>query len=328
MAKPSSAPTPFRVFYGGEGFFLDRAIERARAWKDRTVTVLDGDDVTEQDVVAACMTPSVDEQGGRAIVLDNAQKFAKSDKVLRAYVDAKDPKDTSCILVAIVRSEKLSELWQAAAGKGQSFEHKKLTTWDNKNQVVDWIQKEAVSLGISLGPDLAKTLFNGVGSDLYRLAGELRKIALLVPGGKPTLEDLRLVVAPAPQAEPWQVAEAAVAKDSKRAMRLASTVYKNMGDEAHVPITNALMRQIEKLVIARQMLDRGASEEEIAAGVEMTKGRLFYFLPTVRKHDLKTLAGHMVRLCKLDVDVKGAASSKRTLVELAVLAIAGEGVAA
>jgi len=330
MAKPASTPLPFRVFYGAEDFFLDRAIERAKQWEGRRVTVLDGEEDSERDIVAACVMPYVDDEPGskRVIIVDNAGKL-KGDRGLRSYIDSKDRLDDTAILVAIVRSEKLSEVWQTAASKGQSFEHKKLLTWDNKNQVVDWIGKEAAACGITLGADLSKTLYNGVGNDLYRLASEIRKIALLVgDGGKPTLKDLQLVVTASPSAEPWQVAEAAVAKDSRRAMRLVSTVYKNMGDEAHVPVVNALMRQIEKLVVARQMLDRGASEEEIAAGADMTRGRLFYFLPMVRKHDLRTLVGHMVRLCKLDVNVKGAANSKRTLVELAVLAIAGEGVAA
>lgn len=331
MAKPASNSLPFRVFYGAEDFFLDRAIERAKKqWADRRVTVLDGEEDSEQDIVAACVMPYVDDEPGskRVVIVDNAGKL-KGDKALRAYIDSKDRLDDTALLVAIVRSEKLSEVWQTAVSKGQSFEYKKLLTWDTKNQVVDWISKEATACGIALGADLAKTLYNNVGNDLYRLASEIRKIALLVgKDGKPTLQDLQLVVAPSPSAEPYQVAEAAVAKDSRRAMRLVSTVYKNMGDEAHVPIVNALMRQIEKLVVARQMLDRGASEEEIAAGVDMTKGRLFYLLPTVRKHDLRSLVGHMARLCELDVNVKGAANSKRTLVELAVLAIAGEGVAA
>jgi DNA polymerase-3 subunit delta len=331
MAKTASHSLPFRVFYGAEDFFLDRSLERAKAMAGRSVTVLDGDGITDEDVVEACLTPGVEDgpDAKRAVVLDNANEV-KGDKILKAYIETKDRLDTSVVLIAFVRSEKLSEVWKAAAEKGQSFEHRKLLTWDNKNQVVDWIEKEAKDNGIHLGPDLAKSLYTGVGSDLYRLASEIRKIALLVgEGGKPTLADLQLVVATSPAAEPWQVAEAVVSREPRRAMQLVSTVYKSMGDEAHVPITSALMKQVEKLVVARSMLDRNASEDEIAAGVDMKKGRLFYYIPQVRKHNLRELVGHMARLCKLDADVKGSASSKRTLVELAVLAIAaGEGVGA
>ena len=330
MAKPASL-VPFRVLYGSEEFFLDREIERARAWKGRSVTVLDGEDSTDEDVVAACLMPDVDDDGGgkRVVILDNANKL-KGDKALKAYIAAKDPKDTAVILFVVIRSEKLPEVWQLAVGKGTSQEHKKLTTWDTNNQVVKWIEQEAKDCGFTLETDLAKTLYSGVGSDLYRLASEVRKIALLIgPNGKATLADLQSVVAATPSVEPWQVAEAAINKEARRAMQLVSTVYKNMGDEAHVPLTNALMRQVEKLVVTRQMLDRNASEDEIAAGLDMKKARLFFFLPQVRKHTLRSLVGHMARLCKLDVDVKGAASSKRTRVELAVLAIAGgEGVKA
>jgi DNA polymerase III delta subunit len=45
-------------------------------------------------------------------------------------------------------------------------------------------------------------------------------------------------------------------------------------------------------------------------------------IPVAQKHTVKVLLGHMNQLCKLDAQVKGAARSKRTLVELAVLSLA------
>ena len=336
MAKANPI-LPFRVYFGVEDFFHDRDISRAKRWVNRSVTVLDGEEgLTDGAVVAACEASGIDitsfdgtDTGTvlRAVIVDNAQKV-KGDKALKAYIGAKDRLDASVVLVAFIRGEKLPDAWQVGE-KGLIVEHKKLTTWEGNNQVVKWIKREAKEIHLDISDDLCEMLYVNVSSDLYRLASELQKLVLLLgAGGKVTLADLRLITTTSLAAEPWQVAEAAVAKDPKKAMNLVSTVYKSMGDDASVPVVSALMKQIEKLIIARQMLDRGASEEEIAAGVDMSKGRLFHFLPLVRKHDFQTLVGHMSRLCRLDINVKGAASSKRTLVELAVLAIAGEGVGA
>ena len=107
-------------------------------------------------------------------------------------------------------------------------------------------------------------------------------------------------------------------------MNSLSVLYKNQGDEALIPVVYALMRQVEKTLIARRLLDKGTSEADVAVALGVKPWILQKsILPQARQHGAKDLVRHMGRLCKLDVDVKGPARSKRTLVELAVLAIAG-----
>lgn len=322
MASAKSASVPFVVSFGGEGFFLDKDLEKARAWSGRVVSLLDGDGLTDHDLVSFLESTPFD-GSERVVIVDEANKI-KGDKQLKRYIEAKDPKDASTILVAIIRSEKLSSLWEEAAKKGKRFEYKKLKTYDDNNEVVKWIEAEAKKLGIALDKGIASTMYQLVGGDLHRLANELEKLRVIAKGEPVTAATLNLVLSPSPVAEPWQVAEAAVEKDVKKAMNLLSILYRNQGDDANVPLTYALMRQVEKLIVARQMVDRKASDEEIAAAIEMHPWRCRnHFLPFVRRHDLGKLAGHMSRLCRLDESVKSSARSKRTLVELAVLSIAG-----
>jgi DNA polymerase III delta subunit len=171
---------------------------------------------------------------------------------------------------------------------------------------------------------VAEILFALLGGDLYRIASELQKLSIIVGTEKASMQHVKLIIAPAQSAEPWQVAEAAISKDLKLAMNRLSTVYKNMGDDADIPLSNALMRQVEKMMVVRSLLDRGSSEDDAAAAVGMHPFRFkMAFLPHVRKHSLKGLVQVMGRLCSLDANVKGHARSKRTLVELAVLSVAG-----
>jgi len=98
-----------------------------------------------------------------------------------------------------------------------------------------------------------------------------------------------------------------------------------MGEEAHVPLSFSLIKQVEKLILARSMLDRKATEEEIAAAVGMHLWRCkTHYIPQVRKHTLGGLISCLGGLRKLDADVKGPARSKRTRVELAVLSLTTE----
>jgi DNA polymerase III delta subunit len=323
MAKTSKPNPPFIVSFGGEAYFLDQDLVRARSWKDRTITQLDGDVVTEAEVVSVLESRSFD-QTDRVVILDDAQKV-KADKALKAYIEAKDSKDESVVFVVIVRAEKLPEIWGQAARKGRLIEHKVLKTWDNNNEVVRWISMEATKLDLSLDKEIPGMLFQLVGADLYSLAGELRKLQLLLGRGRATVADLRKVLAASPSAEPFQVAEAGVERNPKKAMNLLSLVYKTMGEEAHVPITYSLLKQVEKLLLARHILERGGSEDDIATAIGMHPWRCkTYFLPNVKKHTMTSLTSQLGGLRKLDQDVKGPARSKRTRVELAVLSLAGQ----
>ncbi len=323
MASAKTTQVPFIVSFGGEPYFLDKDLEKARTWDGKTVALFDGDGLTDLELISFCETPPFDGID-RVVVIDDAQKI-KGDKQLKRYIEGKIPTDTATILVAIVRSEKLSEVWAMAAKKGRRLEYKKLKTYEDNNEVIRWVESEAKRLGLTFDKGIANTLYQLVGADLHRLANELEKLRVLAKKGEVvTSTILGMVISPSPTAESWQVAEAAVERDAKKAMNLLSILYRNQGDDANVPLTYALMRQIEKVIVARQMIDRRAPDEEIAVAIGMHPWRCKnHFLPLVRRHDLGKLAGHMSRLCRLDEDVKSSARSKRTLVELAVLSIAG-----
>lgn len=308
--------------FGLEDFLIDREIEKARASKKRTVTLLDGYEIDELDLLSLCENGSMD--GARLIVLDNAQKV-KIDKAFKAYVEGHTPGDTSTVLVVAIRAEKLPQAWsQISQMKGvHTWEARKFKAWE-KDKIHEWVRTEAARLDASIEGAVIDLLLLAVGVDLYRLSNELRKLALLAgTRGAITKEHLKLVVSASPTATQFQVAEFAIAKDERQAMNSLSRLFVNMGDEALVPVVNALMKQIERALIVRKLLDRGVSEDDVAASVGMKpwpfKNNL---LPHVQKHSARDLVRHMGRLCKLDGDVKGAARSKRTLVELAVLAIA------
>lgn len=321
MAAKKS-PSAFVVSFGSEDYLLDLDLDRARTWKDRSVVLVSGEDVDDRELVGLCETGSMD-GSARVVILDDAQKV-KGEKALKAYVAAKEPNDDSVVLVAIVRSDKCPAIWNEAAKKGRLIEHKKLKSWDSNNEVVKWIEGEARRLGLVLDKGISELFFQLVGSNLYRLANELGKLAVLFgKNAKIGRDEIKLVVSPSPTAEPYQVAEAAVTKDSRRAMNTLSTVYRLMGDEAHVPITFSLIKQVEKITMARSLLDKGATEDEVAAALEMNAWRYRnHFLPIVQKHRLSDLIRHMRTLRDLDENVKSSARSKRTLVELAVLGIA------
>ncbi len=319
MAKEKAKP--FVIAYGEEDFLLDRTLALGKAWKDRSTFILDGNKLSDGELVSVCESTSYDGRS-RVVILDNAQKLSGKAS-LEEYIKAKDPTDSSVVLVAALRSDKISEVWQAAAAKGTLYHCERFKPWQAEKTLAR-IAKEASRLGLRLGEGVAESLHQLVGSDLGLVVNELRKIShLLGSGATVEKQHVLLVVPPRVPVEPKQIVEAAFEKKPLRALERISWLYRNRGDVASVLVTSALLYQVEKLLVARQMLDKGDSTAIIASSLGMHEFACAKnLLPLARKHEVARLCDHMKMLCRLDTLVKGPALSKRTHVELAVLSIA------
>lgn len=322
MAK---LPGPFIVVYGDEDFYQDRYVAgRKAAWKNRSVLHKDASETTEGAIVSFCETRSFldEEEGGRAVILDNAQDL-KTDTVLAEYIEGRDVKDFSTILLAVIRGPKIPPLWGAAAKKGATLSYLKLRPWEVQ-KAVDRIKEEASSLGLKLDSGIAELIHKGIGDNLRMAVNELSKISYIVGPDKLVKKDhVVRVISPNTEVEPRHVAEAALSKNRVLAANRLSKMFKAQGDSACVPIVSSCLYQVEKILVTRQMLDQGDAVATIAQRFGMHEYACkMNLIPLAQKHTVKVLLGHMNHLCKLDAQVKGAARSKRTLVELAVLAIA------
>jgi DNA polymerase III delta subunit len=325
MAKPRLAP--FIICSGTEEFDLDFEIDKARSSKSRQVIFLEGKGLESVEIVTACEEYSFMDERPRLVIVDNAEGIKKTE-ALEEYIEEKSPEDLSTILLAICRPSKkgevkLPEVWTKAAAKGTSKTFHKLKPWDLKGKQ-GRLDKEAAALGIVLGKGINELLLKVVGDDLYVLVNELKKLSLLVgPHGTVTTEHVQRVVASQPPATPYEVADAACEKNVKLAMNLVAHLYRYNGDDASVPIASALMHHVERLIVARSLLDVGKSKDEIASQMGMNAYRLQNtFLLWSNRHSVKSLQNNLANLCRLDANVKGPARSKRTLVELAVLSVA------
>lgn len=306
----------FNVFFGEEDYLLDRELQRARLWPDRQVTSLDGK-TTESQLLDALRQFTLDDTG-IVVVLDDAQKV-KLGAAFTAYIEQLDSRDTSTVLVAVYRKPSLSKEWEALRSKGRLIEHRKFKPWEVE-LLEERLRKEADMLGMVLKPGAFKLLQQVYHGNVSGMINELKKISYLVAkGGDITETQVKLVCRRQLTIQPWEVAELASKKELKKALLNTGLLFQAEGDGVAVPIVASLMNQTEKLLAARSMLDKGKSLEAIGAVLNMQKYRLEkVFLPIVKKHTTAQLLNQMKMLCELETQVKGAAQSKRTLVELAV----------
>ena len=322
---PFRLTAPVVLSFGEEDFFLDRDIAWLRQYPNRDIVHLDGSDVDDGQVVSACETFSVDFDNPsstkpRLVIVDNANKL-KVDKRLKAYLDSRKKGDLSSVLAAVIHSEKLPAAWSKIDKSSVLVrEHKKLKTWDNNNEVVKWANEEATRIKLRIEPKVALALFQFTGGDLYRIANELQKLSLLVgPGKLADLTHVQMVASRTAGSDPWEVVDAALVKDRKRAMNSLNSLYRFASEDPSILLVGTLAKGVEKAFVARSLLDRGCQADDVAARLGMHP---FRYSKTVQiqagKHTTKSLAGMMQKLSKLDVEVKST-SHRRTLIELAVL---------
>ena len=87
-------------------------------------------------------------------------------------------------------------------------------------------------------------------------------------------------------------------------------------------ILGALIKGVERLFIARSLLDKGVSPDDIAGRMGMHPYRFKKaVLPQAERQTVARLVSNMQMLSRLDVELKRT-SHRRTLVELAVYELA------
>jgi DNA polymerase III delta subunit len=313
--------TPCAVYFGVEDFLLDRAVQKVRSLPGRMVVELDGDEATVDTIISECMTHTLD-GSDLTVIVENAHKV-KASKALKTYIEKLDKTDTSSVLIAVCRSEKLPEAWAVVQGIYPAKSYEKLKTWDNDNQVVEWIEAEAKFQKVKLDKGVPDMLYKFVGHDLYALAGEISKLGHLVGSGNTvTAKHVQAVVVPMAFTTSRDVCEAIGRRDADGALNMLSKIYAYSDQDQTLAVSGALQKHIEKMVICRQMLDVGSHEDEMAAALGVKPYRLKnHWLPMVKRHNLASLVRAMGKLARLDENVKGPSPSKRTLLELAVIAI-------
>jgi DNA polymerase-3 subunit delta len=318
--------TPVVVSFGEESFFLDRDLKVFSSTPGYAITRLDGSEVSSSNVVQACVSTQInfddlDNPPINLVIVDNANKL-KVDKSLKSYLDGLDSKDTSAILVGVFRSASVTGPWSKLGPKAEVREHKKLKTWDNNNEVVQWIQNETARVGLKVDSKVASSMFQIAGDDLYRLSSEIHKLKLLVGKGLVTLEHLNLVMTPSSTVASWDVSDSVFHKNWKKALNQVSIIFRYAVDDPSLMILGALIKGVERLFVARSMLDKGVTHDEIAGRLGMHPYRFkMSVLPQAEKQTTARLVSNMQMLSKLDVDLKRT-SHRRTLVELAVYDLA------
>ncbi len=181
----------------------------------------------------------------------------------------------------------------------------------------DWLGQRARAAGLHLDGEAASMLAARTEGNLLAAQQEIERLALLMPGGSVSAEQIADSVADGARFDVFQLTDAALSQDVRRAMRILFGLRREGTPETL--ISWALTREALILINVWTELQRGEPAASVFRKCGIWNSRQPAYKRALRAHgevSLRQLAGCAVRT---DRTVKGAGSSWAALLELALL---------
>lgn len=317
---------PLYIFYGQDSFSLREALRELRASLDEdgslmaNTLVLEGRQVQPQELVSACS--ALPFLGAHRVVIVEGLlgRFQGEGRGRRAALGPWEsfvqyagqlPPHAHLVLVEEGTVERGNPLLQALAPHAQVREFRPL--WPE--EVTRWVVQRCQRMGLRLSPQAVALLADLLGNDLWALNSELEKLATYAGGEAVGEREVQLLVAPARELSVFALIDAAAEGEGEAALRLSRQL--SAQGEAPLHLLALLARHYRRLLLARYLLERGASERELSQATGLPERPLRRLLRQARRYSLETLRAAYRRLLEADVAIKrGQVAEEVALEEL------------
>ncbi len=243
-----------------EGQVLDEAE------KSFNQTVLYGLDVTVMQVIETCRRfPMMSNQ--QVVIVREAQKLKKIDDLL-VYVD--NPLNSTILVVAYKYDDldKRKALYKSLSKKGWYFESDKVPEY----QIPGWVDRYLTDRGIMAGPDASRLLAEFLGNDLGKIANELEKLIISLPGENPRIDTalIEKSIGISKDYTPNELWKAIVYRDPLKAARVVNYYATHSKKEIIPIIFPSLFSNFIRVLIYHNLKDR--SEGNVIAALKTYPG--------------------------------------------------------
>jgi DNA polymerase III subunit delta len=178
--------SPFYLLSGTESYYIDAVLAALisnlvdESSRDFDYTVFYGKEASASDIIeTAKRYPMIAEYN--VVVVKEAQLLLPSSlEDLAIYASQPTPKTVLVFCYMHKEFDKRKKLYKAADKFGEILTVKPL--YDN--QIPQWVNQHAKSLGLELTPTAIELISSYVGSNLTQLSNELKKLKLVVKPGE------------------------------------------------------------------------------------------------------------------------------------------------
>jgi DNA polymerase-3 subunit delta len=301
---------PLYLLFGPEDYLRDAA---ARALADAALKGAplrefneSAFDLTTADVQhAIAAAEQLPMMAGRRVVLvtgfsrkpPRAPLREEDAEALERYVTR--PVETSVVVFIADNLDKRLKLSKTLLDVCQSVEFAEL----KDAELAGWTRDRLKHLGATAEERALRQVVALAGPSVRRVATELEKLATAaLPGGQVTTELVDELVGRSRELSNFELSDHLIARDRRRALE---TLRKLLDDGAEpVMLLGLLASNFHRLALAKELMSRGAPEQEVFRVVNMPFSQRKEFLATARRADAQELARRIGRIAEADLAIK------------------------
>lgn len=182
-----------------------------------------------------------------------------------------------------------------------------------------WVKKEVEGYGAKINEAGTDLLISRVGSDLWQLSSEIKKLACFKKEGEINCDDIALLVRAKTESDIFKTIDAIATKNKKEALKLIHKHIEN-GDSP-LYVLSMINYQFRNLLAIKDLQEKGNSYEQIAkkSGLHpFVVKKSFYQLQNFSFSDLKKI---YLKLFQVDLDIKTGKADHLSALDLLVAEI-------
>ena len=260
---------PVYLIDGEESYYLDIITNYVEenilqpAERDFNLTVLYGKEVAWADVVNACRRFPMFAERQVVILKDAAQMSTLGE--LAGYIENPSPTTVFLIEHRFKKVDGRSKLIKVAKDKGTIvFTSDKI----KDEQLPAWIQQFGAEKGFQIGNGEAETLASSLGNDLQKIANELEKVRINVPGEKVlTAQIIHKYIGISREYNAFEFPSVLISGNKEKLYKMLTYFLANPKAAPMPLLIGIFYSQFEKLFVGQYM--KGKSEQEVASALQL-----------------------------------------------------------
>jgi DNA polymerase-3 subunit delta len=250
----------------------------------------------QQAIAAAEQLPMM---GGRRVVrvTDFGRLREADEEALVRYVTR--PVETTTVVFVSGDLDKRRKLSKTLMDVCVSVEFAEL----KDAELAAWARDRLKHLGAHADERTLRQVVALVGASVRQLATELEKLATAaLPGGQITMGLVDALVGRSRELSNFELSDHLIARDRRRALE---TLRRLLDDGAEpVMLIGLLASNFHRLALAKELMSRGAPEQEVFRVVSMPFSQRREFLAAARRADARELARRITRIAEADLAIK------------------------
>ena len=298
---------PLYLFYGPEGYLRDaaaRAVADAalkgaalREFNESSYSLTSTD--VQQAIAAAEQLPMMASR--RVVRVTDFAKLREADEAaLTRYLTR--PVETSVVIFVADALDKRLRLSKTLLEVCTSVEFAEL----KDAELAAWAKDHLRKLGATAEDRALRQAVALAGPNVRQVATELGKLATAaLPSGHVTIELVEALVGRSRELSNFELTDHLIARDRRRALHTLGRLL----DDGVEPLmlVGLLASSYHRLALAKDLMSRGAPEQEVFNVVKMPFSQRKEFLGTARRADADELAQRIRRIADADLAIKTSA---------------------